>query len=143
MTTRQIVLRSIVCSMGLGFGWGTLAGAVILSIDNAYIAGPFDYVGIMVISAFYGGPLGGIVGLVLGMPTVLMVYPLRLDLSRCRRVGAAWAAALPGIGAVGLAVTGGEAVDGAIVLGVFTVAVAVSAWIGLGWILRPAVQHAS
>lgn len=142
MTTRRIVLRSIACSMGLGFAWGTLAAAVsVADLDDSW--GILEMLGILPFLAFFGGGIGAVVGFVVGMPTVFMVYPLHTDLPHCRRVGAAWAAAIPGIATVGLTVIGGEAADGAIILGIFTILVACSAWFGLGWIFRPAVQQVS
>lgn len=141
MTTRRIVLRSIACSMGLGFGWGTVAAAVsVADLDDSW--GILEMLGILPLLALFGGGIGAVVGFVLGMPTVFMIYPLRDDLPHCRRVGAAGAAALPAIGTIGLAVAGGGAADGAMVLGIVTVAVAVSAWTGLGWIFRPAERVA-
>lgn len=134
MTTGRLVLRSIACTMGLGFGWGTLAAAVPMVAQLSLWGGLLS---IALVAAVYGGGIGAAVGLVMGLPTVFMVYPLHTDLPRCRRVGAAWAAALPAIGAGGLAVVGGDAAGGAAVLGVFTIVVAWSAWFGLGWIFRP------
>lgn len=141
MTQRQIALRSIGCSMGLGFGWGTLAAAAsVADLDDSWSM--LEFLGLLPLLAFYGGGIGAVVGFVVGVPTVFLIHPLRADLPRCRRVGAVVAAGLPGCLTAGLALIDGGS-DALLLGGPVTIAAALSAWFGLGWIFRPAAHHAS
>lgn len=130
MTDERTVLRSVACTSALGAGWGTLATvAVLLLMEPTDV---IDFVGTSLIASVFGGTIGAIVGLAVGMPAVLVVYPLRSDLPHCRRVGAVLAMA--GVGCVSLFVGGLELFA---VFAILALPIGWSAWIGLGWIFRP------
>lgn len=135
MTTLQIVLRSIACSMGLGFGWGTLAVMLLLGDLGSSSGG--ELLGILPNAAAFGGGIGAAVGLVVGLPTALIVCPLPSDLPYCRQVGAVFATTAVGCVHAVMAMVGGWMGWFAIFV-ILALPVAWSAWFGLGWIFSPA-----
>jgi hypothetical protein len=117
--------------MGLGAAWGWLAAslAMIAATDG-------ELVSALAIALVFGGTLGALTGMLVGLPVAIVVGHLRPRLTHWRATGTFLALGMAAVVAGLSAVDAGWEVSWSALwtVGPWLTVVGVSAWIGLGWI---------
>lgn len=133
MTELDVFARAVGWSLGLGALTGWLFAAAVFLPGAGTEMGVLW--GLLVVSALYGGVIGAVAGLLLGVTAVLIAMPVSSNKAARSVVAFFVAAGLPGVLAV-LSLVPGRNPELARWCGVIAVAAGVSAWVGIGKVYR-------
>ncbi|MCW2839435.1 MAG: hypothetical protein JWR55_918 [Aeromicrobium sp.] len=127
--------RAFACTTGLGAAWGWLAATSLLSIG----AETDEFIGSLAIGLVYGGTVGALTGMLIGMPVAIVVGRLRPRLPHWRAAGTLLAVGMAVVVLVLFAVDNGSEFSWSAIytVGPLLAVVGGSAWFGLGWIFAP------
>lgn len=130
---------------GRAVGWSALLGAFWGTVCAAFLLWPWDMgsaVAFVPATIAFGGSFGSIVGVLLGVPTVLIVSLLDVDLTWRCWVGAVCGGALPGALAIWGGATGAFETVLVLATAIIAVLAAGSAWIGVRQVFRTSGSRA-
>jgi hypothetical protein len=133
MTAREGA-RASACAAGSGVLWGWAAAAAMLVFD----VGVDEVVAVLAVALVYGGAIGVVVGLLVGLPIAIVAGQLRRRFREWRAVSTGLAVLVVAV-PTGLVLLLGGAVPGSgwLAIGLFCTAVAVSTWRALAWVFEP------
>jgi hypothetical protein len=135
--------RALAYTASVGAAWGWMAGTALMTTW-----GSGQFIGALVIGLVFGGPIGAFVGLLIGMPIVVVIDWLRHRVKAWRPLGTALAAAFAPWVSFVLLDDPAASWSALLVPASLMIVVGASAWIGLGWIFAaprdviPDVAHA-
>jgi hypothetical protein len=113
----------------VGAGWGWAVGAAVVMSW-----GPGEVLAAIAIGLLYGGTMGALVGLLLGMPIVVVIDVVRPRVRAWRPLGTALAAVFAPLLSFLVVDDSIGSWSMLLVMGSFLIVVGATAWIGLGWI---------